>query len=218
MKILVFSDSHLTEKVDRRINILENLLGQVDQVIINGDFWEGYLITFDRFVNSPWRRLFPLLKKKKTVYIYGNHDKKLLADNRVGLFSEKQTISYKLRLNGKMLIFEHGNRIVPAIDDLLRLKKLPKLIQYPVRTFHDFMIKKHGRKFINFVFRRFGVELKKRLGKVLQKNQVYVCGHTHYAEVDIENGLVNSGIFRSGLAQYLILENSKISLNEQLYQ
>src|SRR3990167_5228492 len=87
MKVLVFSDSHLDHNFEpKKLSYLKKLVRSVDQVIINGDFWEGYSITFDQFLSSKWNELFPLLKAKKAVYIFGNHDKKVLADKRMRLF------------------------------------------------------------------------------------------------------------------------------------
>ena len=66
MKILVISDSHLDQNFEQdKLIFLKQLVESVDQVIINGDFWEGYSISFEEFLNSPWKELLPLLKKKK---------------------------------------------------------------------------------------------------------------------------------------------------------
>ena len=52
-KILIFSDSHLSPRFNQAyFNKLANLIEQADQVIINGDFWEGYFYSFDEFLNS----------------------------------------------------------------------------------------------------------------------------------------------------------------------
>ena len=92
MKYLVFSDTHLTPKFDhRKFSVLKEAIDQADRAVICGDFWEGFGNSFDDFVSSKWSEtLFPLLKKKKTVYLYGNHDKKEYANDRVSLFSVKQ--------------------------------------------------------------------------------------------------------------------------------
>ena len=68
MKILLFSDSHLRIRFEqKKFNFLKRIIYEADKVIILGDFWEGSLETFDRFVNSDWKNLFPLLKEKHTV-------------------------------------------------------------------------------------------------------------------------------------------------------
>ncbi len=83
MKTIVLSDTHLYEEFDeKKFNFLKRIISKVDRVIINGDFWDSYICSFSDFINSPWKKLFPLLKTKKTVYIYGNHDKKSLTDKK----------------------------------------------------------------------------------------------------------------------------------------
>src|SRR3989338_3116815 len=108
MKTLVFSDTYFgAHFVEKKYHFLENLINQSDQVIINGDFWDSFFITFSQFNDSPYRNLFPLLKKKKTIYITGNHDTPDLLDNRVELFSDLQTDRYEMPVGDKVLIFEH---------------------------------------------------------------------------------------------------------------
>src|SRR5689334_5828739 len=92
MKLLIFSDSHLSARFDEaKYNYLRWIITHADKVVINGDFWDRDLTTFDQFVNSDWRKLFPLLLSKATTYIYGNHDWKGYCDERVNLFSTSQT-------------------------------------------------------------------------------------------------------------------------------
>ncbi|KUK82735.1 MAG: Metallo-dependent phosphatase, partial [Microgenomates bacterium 39_6] len=87
MKTLIFSDTHLTDRLDpKKMAFLKKIINKADQVIINGDFWDGAFISFDQFLSSPWQELFSLLKKKQTIYIYGNHDKKERCGKGVSLF------------------------------------------------------------------------------------------------------------------------------------
>ena len=92
MKILVISDVHLDNAFEKpKYRFLKKIIRRADRVIINGDFWDGYLVKFQQFIQSPWKSLFPLLKSKKTIYIYCNHDKKILSDKHTALFSDIQT-------------------------------------------------------------------------------------------------------------------------------
>jgi len=71
MKILVFSDTHLTDRFDQgKFRFLQKIINFSDQVIINGDFWDSWFTNFDDFVNSEWRKLFPILLKKRAIYIW----------------------------------------------------------------------------------------------------------------------------------------------------
>ena len=101
MNILVFSDTHLYLPFDgKKFNFLKKIISDSDQVIINGDFFDDYMISFDEFIKSPWNQLFPLLKKKKAIYIFGNHDQEKFSDKRLNLFSDVQVTSYKLQVTG----------------------------------------------------------------------------------------------------------------------
>jgi len=100
MTILVFSDTHLTHRFNKKkFLFLSRIIKKADKVIINGDFWDGHISSFHRFINSKWSMLFKLLKQKKTVYIYGNHDRKEYCDSRVSSFSTIQTTHYKINFN-----------------------------------------------------------------------------------------------------------------------
>ncbi|KKP50689.1 MAG: hypothetical protein UR42_C0024G0015, partial [Candidatus Roizmanbacteria bacterium GW2011_GWA2_33_33] len=50
MNILVFSDTHLYLPFDgKKFNFLKKIISDSDQVIINGDFFDDYMISFDEF-------------------------------------------------------------------------------------------------------------------------------------------------------------------------
>lgn len=219
MRILVFSDTHLTLPFDeRKYNFLKRIISQADNVIINGDFWEGYQITFEQFINSSWKKMFPLLKAKNAVYIYGNHDKKILSDERVSHFSILQTYQYKLKFNGKEFIFEHGNRLCPFFDDVLKLQHPPFLLARLIDNFGRFLIRKYKKSFIKFIYSRFNKVIKKKIKEQFTAKQILVCGHTHYAELDLKNRFINTGFNKYGLAQYLIIDGDKIIPKEDWYE
>src|SRR3989339_340208 len=117
MKILVFSDTHLYLPFDqKKFDFLKKIISESDQVIINGDFFDSYINTFDEFIKSPWKQLFPLLKKKEAVYLFGNHDLKKVSDNRVGLFSVSQKNRHQIIINNKKFLIEHGHLTRPTLD------------------------------------------------------------------------------------------------------
>ncbi len=218
MRTLIFSDSHLNLPFEeKKFNFLRHVIEDADQVIINGDFWEGYKMTFDQFINSPWKHLFPLLKKRKTVYMFGNHDKKIYSDKRANLFSVIQTNRFELKLNGKTLIFEHGNRLYPLLDETH--PQLYKLIRpiLPLSSVHYLFVRKFGSKLVRSTFAKFNKIIKKKLKKELSKNEVFICGHTHGAEFDLPHQFINTGFIKYGLAQYLLIENKKITPKEEWY-
>lgn len=119
MTIIIISDTHLTNEFDqKRFDFLKKIILESDQVIINGDFWDGYFVEFKNFIESSWRELFPFLKAKRTVYIFGNHDRREWADEHVNLYSVEQKEKHELRLNERIFHIEHGNKIAPVPDDI----------------------------------------------------------------------------------------------------
>lgn len=217
MKILVISDIHLNDKFEqKKFEFLKKIVSQVDKVIINGDFWDGYITDFSSFVNSQWKQLFPLLKSKKTVYVYGNHDKKKYADSRVSLFSDTQTYKYEFKNNKFKLIFEHGNRIEPSLDDKLKIK-VPSLIIRILHWGEHFMIKRFGNKFLSFAFQKHNDDIKKIIKRFEFSNAYYFYGHTHKVEIDEDNRFINSGIIKGGLGQYILIQNDKFEIKEEWY-
>ncbi len=210
MKILIFSDTHLQEFEERKYNFLSNIIQDSDRVIINGDFWEGHLMNFDQFATSQWKGLFPLLKLKKAVYIYGNHDDEVLNNHRASLFSDIQTNKYVLNIANKSLILEHGDR----------LAYLPKRHQFFTKramTVEKMMVRRIGDAFHKLVGGRLNNKIKTALKTELKDNEIYVCGHTHYAEIDKSSQFINTGIVRHGLGQYLLIDNDRIVAKEEWY-
>ena len=117
MNILVFSDTHLYLPFDqKKFNFLKKIISESDQVIINGDFFDDYMISFEDFINSPWNQLFPLLKNKHAVYIFGNHDQQKFSDKRLNSFSDVQTSIYHLSTINYQLIFTHGQQFRKTPD------------------------------------------------------------------------------------------------------
>jgi len=109
-KILIFSDTHISRRFSqKKFELLENIISDVDQVIINGDLWDDTKTTFDDFVNSPWSKLFPLLKNKNAIYIHGNHDMQHKSDNRVKLFCNKVVVEHEIKLSDKIIKVRDGH-------------------------------------------------------------------------------------------------------------
>ncbi len=220
MKTLIFSDTHLTDSFNlRKYRLLKRLIEKADKVVINGDFWDGFSTTFDRFVTSEWQRLFPLLKKKQTVYIYGNHDAKRMSDDRVGLFSNLQTEKYVLKTNPKTYVIEHGDRITPSFETRLpRWRWLVVAINTVHEVLEGLFLRLVGQRFFNWsLYGKYTRDMEKYVKDHSQKNLVLVCGHSHKAVFTPEKGFVNSGLIRHGLAQYLEIKDSKLELREERY-
>lgn len=220
MKTLIISDTHLDFPIEqKKLDFLKKIITQADRVVINGDFWDGHNTTFDTFIKSRWSELFPLLLKRKTVYIYGNHDLKKFADDRVNTFSVKQCTRYILKLNNKKLVIEHGNRLCRFVDEdpWKVLTPTGLLMKFIIVHIEKRIIHLLGPEFIGKTGRRYNNIIKKKIRKELKKNEIYVCGHTHSAEFNPDKGFINSGFMKYGIAQYLLINGSKITPKSVYY-
>lgn len=217
MKTLIFSDSHLTDKFDQELfDYISNLVKGVDQVILNGDFWDGYLTTFDSFVNSEWSKLFPLLKEKKAIFIFGNHDEMRFMDERVSLFSDKQLDFYEFESGGKNIYVAHGHLVAPTYDVL-------PFLGFPIymRTIYSSLVFLRN-KFSLFNSFLLLFETKKTMRQIrqlttfvsknYQKNKIYIFGHIHVPIVKKSKNLIIMGKFKDE-KRSCIIENGKIQLH-----
>ncbi len=220
MRILLFSDTHLTCQLDeKKFNFLKTIIKTADKVIINGDFWEGYSISFDNFIYSPWKHLFPLLKSKNTVYIFGNHDREQYLDNKTNLFSTVQTNQYKIKLNDYSFVFEHGNRLIPFYDETTSIKKskVSRFVGDILEEIEKLATRSVGEKLLRYYCQKQNNKIKTKIKKELSPEQIFVCGHTHLAEFDKKNQFINTGRIKFGLGQYTFIDNRKISQFEEWY-
>ena len=223
MKTLVFSDTHLGKVFDEnKFYFLQKIIQKADTVIIAGDFWEGLQITFNDFVSSPWKALFPLLKKKNTIYVFGNHDFKELTDQRVSLFSSKQTDQYTFQSGRKTFVVEHGHRFPLIFVTITRhiSKNITRFTHKNLIIGHQMesvCITLFGKKFKESVGKLANKSIKKRLGKEFNDQKIFICGHTHSQEIDLKEHFVNTGMIRLGIGQYIIIENGEITPRDEKY-
>ncbi len=217
MKILVFSDTHLTDKFDSELfDYIAELVESADQVVINGDFWDGYLTTFDAFCNSQWSNLFPLLKRKQTTYVFGNHDKQEFMDERYNLFSNIQTIKHVFSSGKKNIIIEHGHMIVPAYDARLFFRN-NKLVRPFYRAGVHFIEKNDAIRKLQHQseFDQGLIKLDKFVKEVQKnfvKNNYYIFGHTHVHKIVPEFNVINIGVLQKKRRHHLVIEDGEMQL------
>lgn len=218
MRYLVFSDSHLTEQFDpKKLTVLKQAITDADRVIINGDFWDGFSTTFDEFVSSKWKdTLFPLLKKKKAVYIYGNHDQREYADKRTSLFCAEEGPHYDIQSGDKFFHFEHGNRLVPLFDEWFKTR-IPPSLNNAYEAVEGFMVRIFGNRYMQTMYGKFN---KLAVGKLKHEKGLkgyFVMGHTHLKALDHMTKFINTGFIKHGLAQYIYIEDGTITQVEKKY-
>lgn len=218
MKILVFSDTHLTHTFDPRLlKFLEKIISPVDAVIINGDFWDSYLTNFDRFTNSKWKdTLFPLLKSKATTYLYGNHDDISKSDDRARLFSNEVKAIHRINSGNMQFYIEHGHVQAPSFDAKFPFLKKSILVNR-LNYFKNYVgIKYFGKKlFLDEIMAN--KKLKQWKSENLDKDVYFVTGHSHLHEIDESQRFANSGFIQHSRASYLTIEDGKIELHKSRY-
>lgn len=223
MKILVISDTHLYSPFNqKKFNFLKKIISGSDKVIINGDFFDSYINTFDEFIKSPWKQLFPLLKKKGAVYLFGNHDLKKVSGNRTGLFSVSQNNRYEMTLSGKKFLFEHGHLTRPTLDVRFhfswQVKHYGMLVGH---IFRNLLVKIFGKLAVRILFGHLNAGSKEYIKNTYKPkdNEFFIIGHNHFGEIDEKNRFAASGMILYGFAQYLTIDSltAKISLHEEWY-
>lgn len=222
MRILIFSDSHLYTPVDPlKLEFLKKIIKGADRVIINGDFYDSYMNTFEEFINSGWKELFPLLKSKHAVYIYGNHDSRKYSDKRVEQFCDIQAERYKIKTDKKTFIFEHGHktRVTADVSHNIPLKWLHMAIVVG-HVARQLMVSLFGRFFLWLRFSYRNNNSKRRIMEMYEPkdDEVYIIGHNHWGEIDLKNHFASSGAVLYGYAQYLTIDDGEISLHEGWYR
>lgn len=221
MNYLVLSDLHLTHHFyPRKFDKLKSLIEQHDRLIINGDMWDGYFTTFDLFLNSNWQDIFPLMKKKRTVYIYGNHDEPAYfeVDDRVEQFSDYYGSDYHFELGGKQYYLEHGHKIIPELSARWSYIKKYRLVMQawtiPFNLGEVAFMSITGKPSPTI---RVNNPFLKWKEQNLPKETYMVVGHMHAQQIDHERRFVDIGYFRWGLAQYCTIDEQGIQLHSERY-
>ncbi|OGC37746.1 hypothetical protein A2V54_00675 [candidate division WWE3 bacterium RBG_19FT_COMBO_53_11] len=204
---------HLTPFFNRKkFECLANIIRGADQTVIVGDLWDGHLCTFEEFVRSPWNKLFPLLKERETIYLYGNHDPEEWCDERVSLFSNRQASEIDLRVGRFDLHLEHGHRITPELSTLSpdQFRLLHRY--FPPIGWADFLLFQvilhglGGERWARFNNRNRIPRFKRRSKELAETGKWLVCGHLHLAELDHEAKYANCGFVGLGRAHYLRID------------
>lgn len=220
MQTLVFSDTHLTNHFDQsKYDFLVKIIKDSDRVVINGDFWDHFVCSFDEFIKSRWQELFSLLKEKQAIYIYGNHDLPQFCDQRTSLFSTSAVLDYRFSAGQNNFYLTHGHTVLRNITVMH-----PALINFPLTRWlirwygfvkEGLMILLLGNKYLIRNFHN-GNNLLKVWGMGNLKSKEYlVCGHTHRPETTEQ--FLNSGFIDWGMAQYLLIEGSQVTLKQERY-
>ena len=67
------------------------------------------------------------------------------------------------------------------------------------------------------ILKRGNNKMKKKILSTQNLQNYFIFGHTHCPEFDEKSRFANSGVFKNGLAQYIMIENGSIKLIKQRY-
>ncbi len=208
---LVISDTHLCDPFEpKKQAFLQKLFSQHDRIILNGDFWEGYWYTFDEFLNSKWSSLFLTLKKKQTIYIYGNHDRENYSDSRREQFCVQAVWRHEETIGGIRYIFEHGNRLALKFDEKVHMQRVSRIFFIPLYLTEMFIVRILGLKFFHMMFGKLNRKIKRLIKHELKDGEIFVCGHTHVKEYAPGSQFINTGVNKYGFTEYGIIDQSGI--------
>ncbi len=207
MKTIIISDTHLSNRVYRKkYYYLKSVIEQADRVIIAGDFWDGFLTNFDKFLQSKWQLLFPLLLERQTMYLYGNHDRAEWSDERVSLFSVEQAMNTTIECNGQQYFIAHGHTIFTSFEDKYPIvnRSIPLRIGSSLDIIHKLV---WGKRFLNNDS-DINTPMANWVAKNLPANQILICGHSHYPEINRAKRFINTGFNGLGYGNYVIIDES----------
>lgn len=222
MKTIIVSDLHLTDIFEpRKYAFLKRLFSSCDQLIINGDFWCGFSTTFEKFINSKWNILFPLMLQKHTIYISGNHDHQEFFDHRFELFADQIAKTVNLKNNTSEFVIAHGHEYIrPTRPKHLNLKKILKIQKFKkiyYSLLNRLLLTTHVPIIFSPIFRLYNRYVYTKAKKLLQTNSIIVTGHTHLPEFRPHRGYINTGYVMSGFAWHLEITPNSCSLQKSRY-
>lgn len=216
MKTVILSDTHLSTRVcGRKLNYLKSVIESADKVVVAGDFWDGFLISFDQFLSSKWQELFPLLLEKEAVYLYGNHDRQEWCDERVALFSATQGMDTKIEVGDRSYHVTHGHTVFTSLEDKYPFfnRKTPLRIGSNIDAMHKRL---WGSKFLKDGS-TINQPMSRWVNDNLPDNQMLITGHSHYPEVNVSNRFVNSGFIGYGYGNYAVVDSSGPQIIKERY-
>ncbi len=216
-RLIILSDCHLDSKFDEVVyKKLVKVITEADILVVNGDFWADSGGSFEKFVTSKWKQLFPLMKSK-TYYVFGNHDMPINSDERIQQFCVWAGFRLKIEIGDIRLHVEHGHLLSGSLvrKILTIFQRHPhalNLATFPFGLFEGssrYLAKKTGSSALN----KFNTGFKTRRFSVSQRHEYFAMGHTHVPEFDEEAKYLNSGRTHDGEFTYIEIYKNKVTIN-----
>lgn len=217
MKTIVFADTHLSSRCySKKFNYLKSIIEPADRVVIAGDFWDGFLTSFDKFVQSPWSRLFPLLLERQTIYLYGNHDRVEWSNDQVKLFSVQQAMTTDLTIGHQTYHICHGHTVFTSLEDKYPIfnHSIPLRLGANADVLHKLV---WGKRFLSKKNSKINQPMREWTTHNSPRAAFLICGHSHFPEINRHQGYANTGFIGMGYGNYLILDTNGVQLVKDRY-
>jgi len=215
-KILIFADTHLKCKFDKKwfYEILP-LIKDADVVIVAGDFWENISCDFDKFRKGEYSKfLFPLLKNKM-YFIHGNNDELYFVHNQddLRLFSIANSYNLKFKSGNKIFNIQHGHLLKKKKNHLI---KATMRIKNYFRRVYSFL--KDHERYIRFIFKFVeapAILSYKNASK--DEKEINIFGHVHSSKHNTKDNFIILGAFKRGEKRYIWIKNGNLEFVDERY-
>lgn len=235
-KILIISDLHLTFlSSHKKIDSFVSLVSKYDKIILNGDFLDDYF-PYSWFSNKKFKKISYALLKKEVVYVFGNHDPDTKGlREKTKDFVNHYCEHFFLKIKNKKICVTHGNHLHPSFDDVFKNLKVSKKLKYILKPIYElgrrlmyplFIFYKKAILKVSIFFKKKYLKNLKRINKKMKKTalekfsfmdaDVFISGHSHYAEAKKNASYYNSGSNVDGFLEYISIESGKIFLKKDL--
>jgi predicted phosphodiesterase len=119
------------------------------------------------------------------------------------IFSDYQTNVYETKIGDKNFHFEHGDMFFSK-DRWEFFLSVPAFIRNPLSDFFHFIIYKLFPR--STVKNKIGVKMNNHIKEVQDPDKIYVVGHTHVPEIDLEAKFVNTGAIIRNFVYYVEID------------
>jgi len=214
MKLIIVSDLHIGSQFFHH-EPFERFLREIPldhEVVLNGDIIDSPLAKLNPSQQQILNLVKHLSRRQKVIWIHGNHDNGYLPDRFGNVYFKR------LHAVENRLLIAHG-------DDFDEIMPKNQIFMKAFKLMHNLRIKlgakpvhvaEYAKRWPSF-YRILRKNVMMNAVKCAQENgyAAVTCGHTHYAEDVVVNGVryLNTGAWTESPAFFLHLTDDQMILN-----